>query len=807
MTEPATPEAAIRAPVEATRVVTPVVADGGGSFTPVLIPGLVESGPPAAVAGSSMSLRELTTAPWPAGHDARGADRRVTTPDYRRFAPIPIPGLIVNRIPHAGIRPRSDIPTNESRPRVGPAGRRGAPAVTPPLRRLRQVPEGLAAPIPTPGSPAAQQTITPSDTHAGGRPSLLQQLRVNAATPTGTVRRQSTDAPVPPVAPAPRASTTMTAIDAEIVDVEPIVQRVASDVDHRNNVLNTLRGLAARLAQDEAVIAEFAGGPQAPAGVGPSLARLQALRAVTDRAVTSAEHWHEQNPAGESLGMMNERLGTDAVGYGARNWEQGNYVRGAAGYVGGAGMAVVDAAQQMLSFGYHEASTAVARAYANGDISWNEGERILRSAAWRSLLAAAVTRSAGAIGGRLGVMASRGLGIPPRALMAGAVSGLSAGAASAAGGLSAQSLTTQALGDSFESPTGRAIWSSGLPSGREWLVAIPISMLLGSLTGAAQIQSANTRLIGTVVETPDGPTSVVAVTTEGSIILQPSGGGVRVSPPQPPIADIMMVYDPATNTWTEPPTGRMAVAATSRGLRPALPSANQPVGEISDSGISPAPGTRAETRSEYRQRTSLERWRSAIEAAFSGDLADQAQAPPVTGGRSDPRIEGARVPGAPPARLDLEDIPRLPGETQREAVARVRTVIGHTISEFPEMTKMWNDARAVILSHRTLTPENSRVLFDATRNAFYRRLRGNTSAMQTLSDAGLELIGVNATAPRLRGAPAGTRAAELIVSLDHVIERAADWQRALDADNLRFEFAAPNTDRENVQMRHPELRP
>jgi hypothetical protein len=47
------------------------------------------------------------------------------------------------------------------------------------------------------------------------------------------------------------------------------------------------------------------------------------------------------------------------------------------------------------------------------------------------------------------------------------------------------------------------------------------------------------------------------------------------------------------------------------------------------------------------------------------------------------------------------------------------------------------------------------------------------------------------------------------LSLDHVQEKAQadNWQRALDADNLKFEFASPNTERENSQMRHPELRP
>lgn len=33
-----------------------------------------------------------------------------------------------------------------------------------------------------------------------------------------------------------------------------------------------------------------------------------------------------------------------------------------------------------------------------------------------------------------------------------------------------------------------------------------------------------------------------------------------------------------------------------------------------------------------------------------------------------------------------------------------------------------------------------------------------------------------------------------------------NWTKALEADNLRMEFAMPNTYREIIQARHPELR-
>ncbi len=49
---------------------------------------------------------------------------------------------------------------------------------------------------------------------------------------------------------------------------------------------------------------------------------------------------------------------------------------------------------------------------------------------------------------------------------------------------------------------------------------------------------------------------------------------------------------------------------------------------------------------------------------------------------------------------------------------------------------------------------------------------------------------------------------EIRISVDHVLEKAIgdNWQKALDADNLHMEFQTPNSYREIIQMRHPELR-
>jgi Domain of unknown function (DUF4157) len=64
-------------------------------------------------------------------------------------------------------------------------------------------------------------------------------------------------------------------------------------------------------------------------------------------------------------------------------------------------------------------------------------------------------------------------------------------------------------------------------------------------------------------------------------------------------------------------------------------------------------------------------------------------------------------------------------------------------------------------------------------------------------------------APTLRGVDPAIPREEGQISLDHIVEKAqgSNWQRALDADNLRMEFSRPNTEREVIQMRHPALRP
>lgn len=195
------------------------------------------------------------------------------------------------------------------------------------------------------------------------------------------------------------------------------------------------------------------------------------------------------------------------------------------------------------------------------------------------------------------------------------------------------------------------------------------------------------------------------------------------------------------------------------------------------------------------------------------DAAGGASTPQVKGGASGRRIDNKRVPGAAQAstaekRLDVETIPRRPGESGRQAVARVRTVIGSKISDHPALRQHWESARAAVTKGRTLSPSNYADLYDQTRAAFWRRVRNDPAAVKVLNDAGFDMPGGPGSAPSLDGIGPDIRPEEARISLDHIAEKAQgnNWQKALDADNLQFEFAAPNTEREVKQMRHPELR-
>ena len=180
-----------------------------------------------------------------------------------------------------------------------------------------------------------------------------------------------------------------------------------------------------------------------------------------------------------------------------------------------------------------------------------------------------------------------------------------------------------------------------------------------------------------------------------------------------------------------------------------------------------------------------------------------------------PRVGVKSVPVGDPSErakpenfLDIGTIPVKPGETQMEGLARIKKVIGQKLSDIPAMEKLWNEARDNVLKKNTLTQDNYEELYDKTREAFWRRVRKDPQASQLLGGAGFGLSGGKTSAPLLTGAQSTIAVEDTRISLDHVVEKAQgdNWKKALDADNLRMEFASPNTEREIKQRRHPELR-
>ncbi|VWX50898.1 DUF4157 domain-containing protein [Novosphingobium sp. 9U] len=229
-------------------------------------------------------------------------------------------------------------------------------------------------------------------------------------------------------------------------------------------------------------------------------------------------------------------------------------------------------------------------------------------------------------------------------------------------------------------------------------------------------------------------------------------------------------------------------------------------------GERPTNPDRGMSREEWKAQDSARRESNRIDR-----IVDAAEAPAVKGtAASGYTIDGRRVPQKQQRRVDMDaqpegrdaPVPTRPGETARQAVARVRAIIGKRIADFPLLEKIWNESRAMAVSSEALSPTNYKKLYDATRNAFWRRITANTpegkAARAIFDDSGMGFAEGKRGAARLQDVEGGIKRAETTVSLDHIQEKAIgdNWQLALDPANLMFEFAMPNTNRENIQMRH-----
>lgn len=395
-------------------------------------------------------------------------------------------------------------------------------------------------------------------------------------------------------------ATVMQQANAELANVSGLVGATVAgaSLDMGEYALSDLRQLDAQLGGDVAALEAyepFAG--HAAGDVAAAKARFQTLRQLLAPTLAGAIAWHEANPMGESLGMMNERVGTEQAGEAREDWDKGGVRNRAAAAVhiaGAAAVATLDAAEKIASMGFHDAATAVAQAYARGDISWNEGVRILASSATRALAIAAVSGGVGALATRTLALRAIAAGAVTTSLRYGITVGASSGALASAAGLATQAVVTKGLEGLMHGEAGKSIWKQGMPTGTDWALGIPLGMVMGGLWGGRSVESASRQLVGTVIQTPSGPMRIKAIlkvnfNAEPNVVLGPVDAPPIASATAPKAA-IDMVFDPASNSWVSPdaaPPGGSVRSPPGSGAT--APAKAAPAGRAGPAGNALAP--------------------------------------------------------------------------------------------------------------------------------------------------------------------------------------------------------------------------
>lgn len=201
-------------------------------------------------------------------------------------------------------------------------------------------------------------------------------------------------------------------------------------------------------------------------------------------------------------------------------------------------------------------------------------------------------------------------------------------------------------------------------------------------------------------------------------------------------------------------------------------------------------------------------------------LKDGTAVGPKVKGKKKPRVEdpshpsgSRRIPSKPkgqelPQRLDLEDIPRLSGETAREALKRTQRVCGQRLRNLPGLVAEWKQARKDVLKTvpKPNNKEEARSVFEKVRTKFWERVEKHEELKAYFESSGFEFPG-GGRSPQLKGVRPDIPDAEKTISLDHdPINLADDFTKALDPNNLKMEMASANSWREVTQMRHPNLK-
>lgn len=181
-------------------------------------------------------------------------------------------------------------------------------------------------------------------------------------------------------------------------------------------------------------------------------------------------------------------------------------------------------------------------------------------------------------------------------------------------------------------------------------------------------------------------------------------------------------------------------------------------------------------------------------------------------------IEGKRVPNKSAntpkpgtRRLDADDIVRRSNESVWDAVRRVRTVIGHPISDTP-LAPVWN-AVVTRITHgaapATLGRDRVLALYARAQGEFWEAVMADATLVSYLHNAGIEFEPTH-RAPLIQVSdPVAIPWYERKLNLDHIREKAIgdNWLHALDANNLELAPQGANQYREAKQARLPQLRP
>jgi hypothetical protein len=516
-------------------------------------------------------------------------------------------------------------------------------------------------------------------------PKLRQPIRINAETRSeveplqvdpanrdpGAIRDQATpaEATKPPAGHNAELDAVFQQMPAELAEVEPLVAKLVADAtaNPKDHALNEYRYLDARLEADLGYLRDllpFAG--ERSKEVEDAIKRLEELRKQLAPALATATKWHEDNPAGQSLGMWNEEVAVDLLTAADKFEAQGNFGKALDYRTAALGIAFLDAAESMLALGFHETATAVSQAYTAGDLSWNEGEKLLAESADRAIVIAVVTRGAGALFSRLGAATATALRIAPTATRFAIVAGGIEGGLTAAAALTTQALYTKILSGAFRSPQAQAIWNRGTPSGLEWAIAIPLSIVLGSAGAVNALNKANAKLVGQVVRTPAGEMEIVSVVGD-RIVLKPKGS--TLVPPEPPAVSGAMVYDPATRSWKLqlPEAPKLTTGGQELPVKGQTGDAVSSVAAADESAlVSKAPETKLET-SVAKEPVSKETPPVASEkpALVSEEQLASLQKPALAS--QEPVIANEKAPVANETAVSSEPV-KVPGEGQVQSI-------------------------------------------------------------------------------------------------------------------------------------------